>query len=576
MSKILSNPLEDVQKKHSRLLSMQLTKNGITALFLTTACVLAGIRALAPLVMNGDPSTQIGTAIAFFNGDGFGTYILNADISQPPAIMPLTWFPPGYSLLIAGLLKLGIPLATALKAIYCTATIVGWFGWSLIFREVVLSYRQTLISQIVLIALGVVLPLYYTYDWVGTDLILWAGIPLILRLFYATYATNKAPLSHYFWVGCLVGLMYMFRYAAAFLLVAFFLFFLVERTGFKKLMRILLGFAVFYLPISLYRMSVKTAIPSQFKPAQLLSPQFLLSQLMKVITALQEVKMLFFSHLTHKFPFMVPLAVFAFFVIVGFAVITVVQSWKQGKPRTLASTRLQTILCLNFGLIIFLAPLGFLSSIDFNYLGDVRYYYPLFPSMTLVAYEASLKPTQSKLDWTKLFKLAALFYLGLFLVCSLFMMVRYPRSMFGVHFFFAPRDIVEYPSNAITNRDPVTTQKIVQLLKQDPEAMAISFAEDLDFGHLQDMQVRKRFMPASYFEHKFRSTHRVGRPMRVYLIFGIEPNCASYCYYDHGKEVEFVKQLKTLKPIYRNDKENLNILVTELPKGFQFTLSSPD
>ena len=549
-----------------------LVQNVVVALFVITACLIVVLRSMSPLFVNSDASVQIGAALSLLNGDGFGTYRLSDDISQPPKLNPLTWYAPGFSLALFLLLKLGLSIAIALKLMYAIATVAGWLGWGLIFRDVTRSQHQTVFSKGVAILLAILLPFYFTYDWVGTDLFLWAGIPFIVRLFYLSEESVTQRQSRYFWVGCLVGLMYTLRYAAIFIVVGFFLFFLIKRSGFAKPGKIVFGFGLFYGAVSLYRAVVGTSVPSQLTLAGVFQADVLVRKLFQIAEALKEVRFLLFSHLSGSIPLGKSVTVTILAVLLIYASI-LVWGYPSAPEKRLRNARIEIILCFNFALIIFLALISFVSSIDFNYLADQRYYYPLFPSLTLVAYEVGFKSSQNSLDRDGVLKVVSFVCLGslVFLAASVFL--RAPDRVFGFDRFSAALYLTEYPSNAIRNRHPESYQKAIELLQQNPQAIAISFAENFDFYHISDTAIRKRILPASYLKQRFLSKHTVSRDLPVYLIFGIGGNCKTYCYYDSGKEAELAKQTSQSKLIYNNEKEKIRILSTQFPKGFKFTFS---
>lgn len=542
--------------------------NWIAVLFVGVACAIVGLRSLSPLVLNSDASVQIGAALSLLDGDGFGTYILNSDVTQPPKVNPLTWYAPGFSLVLFGLLKLGLPMPTALKAMYAIASIVGWLGWGLIFRDVLRSQQKGALSQCVAGLLAVLLPFYFTYDWIGTDLFLWAGIPLIIRLFYSSNERNDAS----FWIGCLVGLMYAFRYAAIFIIVGFCLFFLIKRRNFLKLGKILLGFGLFYGAISIYRSLVSTRIPSQLKISGVLQPDALVRKLIQIADGFRQVRYLLFSHLSGVMPSSRIILVFGFALLLIYALI-LVWGYPSGSEKKIRNSRLEIILCLNFGLILMLAAISFVSSIDFIYLADQRYYYPLFPSLVLVAYEVGFGQAQTGFDWNRLLKIVSLVFLGSLIFFSTTVFLRAPDRVFGFDRFDAKMYLTEYPSNDILNRHPDSYETAIELLKKNPQAKIISFAENFDFYHTLDPEIRRRFLPASYLKQKIFSTHTSSRDLPVYLIFGMEENCKSYCFYDSGKKVELIEQIAPPKVVYENNQEKVRILSTKLPKGLEFTFS---
>lgn len=94
----------------------------ITGLFVILA------RVLAPVQISSDLGLQLQAAHRLVQGLGLTVALsLNFELNQPPNSEYLTHFPPALSLLVASLLFLKLPLATALKIIYGLTTVVGWF-----------------------------------------------------------------------------------------------------------------------------------------------------------------------------------------------------------------------------------------------------------------------------------------------------------------------------------------------------------------------------------------------------------------------------------------------------------------
>lgn len=550
------------------------TEHWIIILFVGMACAIVLLRSLAPLLINSDASVQIGAALSLLNGEGLGTYILNDDLSQPPKVNPLTWFAPGFSLTLFLLLKVGFSVAIALKFMYGIATILGWFGWALIFRDVIQSQQQTFVSNSAAVLLALGLPLYFTYDWVGTDLFLWAGIPFIIRLFYLSELSQDEKLNRYFWLGCLVGLMYVFRYASAFIFIGFLLLFLIRRKGFIKLRKITLGFGIFLCAVSLYRIFVKTTVPTQLTSERFLQIDILRSKLSEIINSITQFKFLLFSHLNHYY---IPGSRSLVIVILLVLLFVLIWGYPSFKARNLRNPRIEFILCLNFALIIFLALISFFSSVNFLYLGDQRYYYPLFPSLTLLIYEVGFCTIENKLNQDRIIKTIALLYLGVLAFSTTTVFLRAPHRVFGFWEINPPVDIAAYPSNEIRSRFPESDRKVIELLHQNPKMLAISFAQSFIFSHLVETDIRKRMLPVAAVANvnsNFLSQHTLSQEIDAFLIFGIDDSCKTYCYHTTSREVELMKQIPPPQLVYKNEIEKIRVFSTKLPKGLKVVFSS--
>ncbi|RPI50239.1 MAG: hypothetical protein EHM55_21845 [Acidobacteria bacterium] len=186
---------------------------------LIVACCLTAIRVLAPFEVDIDQAVQIEAAERLATGRGltstyFGSHPL--DLAKPAIAEKLTWFPPGFSLLVAAFLSCGVPLAAALRMLYVSVTLAGWWGWARIFR--LLLAQQHLDGERPWGALGAVAllaPVFFTPAWTGTDVFLWAALPYVIVWLRKeqTHPYRRAAAA-----GVLIGGLYSIRYAAAFLM----------------------------------------------------------------------------------------------------------------------------------------------------------------------------------------------------------------------------------------------------------------------------------------------------------------------------------------------------------------------
>jgi hypothetical protein len=535
-----------------------LSRVNLVAVFCVSACILCGIRFLSPLFIGSDPSTQIGAGLNLLTGSGMGNYALKPDISQPPATEFLTWFAPALSILIAGLVKLGLTVDLALKVIYMTATIAGWYGWGVLFREVkTLTNSRNIFAEGIAIALGIVLPLYFTFDWSGTDLLLWSVIPFIL---YALYSDR-----HFFRSGLLTGFAYSIRYAAVSLLLGQ-IAFLIATRKFKQIGSVVLGYAIFYIPVSVYRAIAGSEKADHVSASNLLDPQLLISRVQIILLSFKNAEYLLLSHLTHKMPFEKFAAIFAGIglVLSGYFLIK-----KQENQSQLARLS-QIILFFNTSLIAFLILVSFASSNGFLHITEARYFYPLFPSLILTAYGASFYFSEFNNLYSKLVRGLAGFYLGIFVIGTFHGLITSRSLIFGFHYFSAQQHLVEYPSRQIITRHPQSYKALISLMEKNLDRIAISFAEDFDYRHTSNSNVRRRILPAS---STFVPKNMTSQTVKVYGIFAIDAQCSSYCYFDSGKQVTVFKSLSDLKTEYTNPAEKIRIVSSTLAKGSQFKLN---
>jgi hypothetical protein len=187
---------------------------------LIVACCIAAIRAMAPFEVDVDQAVQLEAAERLVAGQGltstyFGAHPL--DLVEPAVAEHLTWFPPGFSLIVAAFLAMGVPLTVALRVIYASATVTGWIGWALIVQALLREYDLDSRGRSALIVLACLTTVFLTPPWTGTDVFLWAALPYVVLLL-------RSGSAHPEWgtagAGLLVGALYSIRYAAAFLVAA--------------------------------------------------------------------------------------------------------------------------------------------------------------------------------------------------------------------------------------------------------------------------------------------------------------------------------------------------------------------
>ncbi|MBW4538651.1 MAG: hypothetical protein KME43_05825 [Myxacorys chilensis ATA2-1-KO14] len=546
-------------------------KINVIAVFCVSACVLSIIRALSPLFIASDSSVQIGAGLGLASIGKMGNYALGVDISQPPQTEWLTWFAPALSIFLFLLMKLGFTTEVSLKIIYSTATIAGWYGWGLLFREVMLlTNTRNLFATLVAITLGITLPLYFTFDWCGTDLLLWAGIPFIIYYFYSIYRRSEPQPLNYVKLGSLIGFTYTIRYAAISLLIGQ-VAFLVAARKFKQIIYVVLGFLVFYAPVSIYRAIVGSNKADHVAiSSNLLNPRFLLGQAKIIFSSLKNSEYLLFSHLSHKIPVEKVAAGLLIFAV-GLSIVVLAKGRQDdNSPSGNLLILSKEILFINSSLIFFLVVVSLASSNDFLHITEIRYYYPLFPSLLLGAYGAVFHFSESTSVFSKIVRGLAGIYLGIFLLGTFRGLIFNSSAMFGFHYFSPSKHLVEYPSRQILTRHPQSYKMLIDLLEKNPDRLAISFAEDFDFRHTPSLNLRQRIVPASSTTVPQNTT---SQPLEIYAIFAVDSECPSYCYYEYGKEVTFLKSSPDVKQEYVNPQEKIQIVSATLAKDSKFRLN---
>lgn len=190
-------------------------------MFFALALVVA--RLAAPFEVGKDQALQLEAAQRLTQGLGLTithTQLDPLDIAEAPIPIHITWWPPAFSLIVAGPLRAGLPLLLSLKIIYAVISLVGWVGWAIIASHLLEgSIRWKRRGYSINLLIASVLPIIFTPLWDGTDLFLWAGVPFIVILTSKAKAERKSYLTVAS-AGLLFGFLYAIRYASLFVPLA--------------------------------------------------------------------------------------------------------------------------------------------------------------------------------------------------------------------------------------------------------------------------------------------------------------------------------------------------------------------
>mgnify|MGYP003336484374 CR=1 FL=1 len=464
-------------------------------------------------------------------------------------------------------------------------------SWGLVFARIIyLINSLSFISSILAVILAVFLPLYFTFDWCGTDIFLFCGMPFIIYFYDLSSRSKDSEFrwKNYYLIGALVGLIYSLRYAAAFLLIGLFLVTLKKNKKIIKTAAIFLGFLTFFIPMLVYNLNATNKIGGNSLSFgdnslsfikivnNLADTKFLDGQIESIISGLNKITYLFFSHLSNLLPDWVSWLTLLYFVGLIIWVLILFRyrhRWELNETQIQLLTLIKNIVLINVALIIFLIFTTLTSSTNFSFYNEIRYYYPLFPSMLFVVYAVFNYPLSrlGKINYKiypQILKMTSGIFLGFFLAYSLTLFQSQPYKVFGFHYFNTATDLKEYPSNLILTRHPDSYQQLIKILEKDPKSIAISWAEDFDFAHTLNTNLRKRILSGP--QNKQRN-YTTSQPLKAYLIFNISKTCPGYCYYNSRQEVTFIKFLPDVKTIYFNKEEKIQILYVTIPKGMSLS-----
>jgi hypothetical protein len=193
----------------------------LARVWLCSATVVVVVRLLHASDPGYDLGIQLQAAHNLLAGHGLSTYRHVApNLAGPASLITLTYFPAGYSLVAAALMKSGFSVAAAIKALGVLGTLLGWWGWARLSRSYFNEGRQRGPAwRGAAVAIAATTPLLFTPPWGGTDLFLWAIVPWVVECMVRASDENAGSWRFDALAGGLCGLAMLMRYASLFLLV---------------------------------------------------------------------------------------------------------------------------------------------------------------------------------------------------------------------------------------------------------------------------------------------------------------------------------------------------------------------
>jgi hypothetical protein len=172
----------------------------VFSVIVVSALLVTAARTLAPFEVGKDQATQLEAAQRLVAGRGLTTTSdvppISFDISEASPPKSLTWWPPGFSLVIAVFLSLGLSLLVSLKIVYVTVTLIGWIGWAILvsrFLSRPWSYRKRNFHLHIVIAL--LLPIFTTLPWGGQTYSSGRASPSFFSTFFGKAQKNRLTYS---------------------------------------------------------------------------------------------------------------------------------------------------------------------------------------------------------------------------------------------------------------------------------------------------------------------------------------------------------------------------------------------
>jgi hypothetical protein len=564
----------------------------VLLIILVVALLVILLRLLAPFEVGYDQCIQLESAHRLARGLGLtstyflrsigadlmarglgptSTYFLRSisyDLNVEPEALYLTWFAPAFSLLIGGLLALGLPAVIALKLTYSLVTLAGWTGWGLIAASM-LTKPIRLFTKLIPFqyAIAAILPIFFTPDWKGTDIYLWAGTPWIVLLL--GQALTSANLRYVVGAGLISGLLYSFRYASLFLALSVFLILAIAHL--PRLKPLVVQFAwflggslVFILPVSIYN---RVVMGGAGLPPYISSYGFAYfsSTIERIGHQLPTASILFGLPVSEIVTALPPQTPWRY--LYGVAVLLIlaflpywVKRLERGHSKDFGI--LLGLTCLPISLVLFLVVCMFTN--PFGFLETERYYVGVNLCFILAFYRLSSLPEANwSVRWiASIFVTVLLVHYGLYRPSDLWngKQAQLIEQVAG----YTPTSDVSYPSNQFYT--PMVSQSLrstVKKLQQEyPDAIFFAVAHPF---YIYDGSTGVRLIHGDWFWQRAYVT----RPTKVFWVTA-SYQCTEICGTVTNKNIDVISKLPQLKTVFVDPENKGKILTADLPAGFKF------
>lgn len=548
----------------------QLKKTKIT---LFIAIWLGGIivillRMYQPLFLGWDESIQIEAAYRMAKGLGYtSTYftVADPDINKNPAFYTITWWPPGFALLVSGFLAFKIPLWVSLKIIFGLSTLVGWTGWSYLgarFLSPSLTLNMKWLSPLnILIAM--MLPFYFTPSWHGTDVMLWAAMPVFIALLGPALQKTDTDGRYALLSGALFGSLFFVRYASLFLgLVAVVSFFFINRKSWKNYIYFCLSALGILAALHAWNFSVSggTILPQYISKAGSIgigkTLSSILHDLSSVITLCPVPGASDLLHLAQRFPALnCSLGIFCVLILASLPWI-ILRLKPVNKPEPLFG-EIFALSLLPICLILQLVAVTLVSNPFYPFVGDIRYYWPLIPANFIFLYALI---SRYKINYYASSVVLIIILTG---VSSFYVdLVKNAGQTNTVPALFSRLAKIDSRTYTGYEKEEVFLNKLA-----DDNPAAQFFVQSLPFLLYKGDNTRFRPIP----ERNFWDQAYLTVPTRMFWVISTE-RCSEICPTTAREPVLKTASIPGIKEIYFNPSTYIRILVADLPRGYKFNV----
>lgn len=570
---------------------------------LLSAVFVVVYRLLGPLTISWDQGIQLDAAFRFSQGLGItNSFSSQLEINQSTVSNTLLHFPPGYSILVSLLLLLKIPLAISLKIIYGLTTLVGWGGWAIIASRCLtlpIKMAQKSIPGHLLIAF--ILPIFYTPPWMGTDIFLWAGVPIIVVLL-SKKIEERFSLPLTVLASILIGILLSFRYASVFLLpTAILMICWIDYPKFRSMLLRCSAFIFLYAAIAisaiLYFISTSGIdfVAVSFKGllmnhgARYLDQNWF-EQISKALSG--------FTHLYYLAGIsigniqtylennsLVGEGVGLFFILLISALLAAVFNYgknQQVMPSQILLMRNDFVFLLSCLMTAFLLTSTALTFIiSYNPLIIPRYYIPVELSLIFIAYRSinliDLNLLAKKISRVIIF----IFLLFNFIVKPAYAALDDSKSLASIVLTgyadsISKKQEFPYPSNEFLFKNEESLNYLLETKNQNPNSLYFvhAYAQYMAHPAARDLLEIRNIPDSAFWQEAFLS-----EPARVYWVIDTDL-CASICASsgnfnadDPEDPIPELESLPNLETVFLSTQEGTQIFKSDLPAGYRFSIN---
>lgn len=568
----------------------------LLAIFVT-AC-----RLLGPVRIQWDQNIQLDAAFRLVQGLGLtNAFSSQFEINEPPISELLIHFPPGYSLLVSLFLSLGIPLVFSLKSIYGLTTLIGWFFWAIIASHCLnkpLRFGRIVFPAHLLIAFA--FPVFYTPRWEGTDIFLWAGIPVIILLLLRKFE-NFSTLLLTLIASLSIGFLVSIRYASIFLFpAALLILFYIDYPRFKSILLRCIVFSLPYVLITALPIFYLSVLRADFEASMVTDllmthgARYLSGDFLELVGKAVDG----FPHLYaltgigigetkdyfELFPF---LSLIFGLTLLLFMCVLFIEIYKfRRKQETISSNLLLlsndvpiSLSCVLIAFIIFSTALTFVVS--YNPLTIHRYYLPVEPCLVLIAYKYASSIESNRIVKYLTSGIIVLFLLFNFFVRPVYAFLDDTKSLTNLvmteYFTISEHRNLSFPSNKVLYDDTFDNERSIDYLiknkADNPNSLYLVHAYPRYLNHpgIRDNIEIRRIPDSSFWEKAYTN-----KPTKIFWV--IDTNrcnaiCASPGNFNSDDPEDLIPELRllpNLETVFFDAEEGTRIFMSELPTGFKF------